>query len=294
MVNLEELYCCVDDFCQKFIPLWHQQLIEHGLRKRHREASLSLSEVMMILILFHMSHYRDFKTFYIEHVKQYLTADFPGLVSYTRILTLKKRALIPLCAFLSSRKAQTQGIAFIDSTKIAVCHNRRIPRHRVFEGMAQRGKTSTGWFYGFKLHLVINDCGELLAVKLTAGNQDDRQPVSALTKGLTGCLYGDKGYLSQALCDELEAEGVTLITNVRSNMKAKALSLWDRLMLRRRFLIETVVDQLKNISQIEHSRHRSQLGFLLEVAAGLIAYTFQPKKPSLNLRDNEIAIFKRS
>ncbi|WP_099126329.1 IS982 family transposase, partial [Xenorhabdus stockiae] len=212
----------------------------------------------------------------------------------TRMLTLKKRTLIPLCAFLSSRKVTTQGIAFIDSTKIAVCHNLRISRHRVFEGMAQRGKTSTGWFYGFKLHLVINDCGELLAVKLTAGNTDDRQPVKALTKGLTGCLYGDKGYLSQALCDELEAEGVTLITNVRSNMKTKALSLWDRLMLRRRFLIETVVDQLKNISQIEHSRHRSQLGFLLEVAAGLIAYTFQPKKPSLNLRDNEIAIFKRS
>uniref|UniRef100_UPI00244BC6AA transposase n=1 Tax=Xenorhabdus miraniensis TaxID=351674 RepID=UPI00244BC6AA len=130
MSNLEELYCCVDDFCQKFIPLWHQQLIENGLRQRHREASLSLSEVMVILILFHMSHYRDFKTFYNEHVKQYLITDFPGLVSYTRMLTLKKRALIPLCAFLSSRKATTQGIAFIDSTKIAVCHNLRIPRHR--------------------------------------------------------------------------------------------------------------------------------------------------------------------
>ncbi|WP_099112041.1 IS982 family transposase, partial [Xenorhabdus sp. KJ12.1] len=193
MYNLEELYCCVDDFCQKFIPLWHQQLIENGLRKRHREASLALSEIMMILILFHMSHYRDFKTFYNEHVKQYLIHDFPGLVSYTRMLTLKKRTLIPLCAFLSSRKVTTQGIAFIDSTQIAVCHNLRIPRHRVFEGMAQRGKTSTGWFYGFKLHLVIDDCGELLAVKLTAGNTDDRQPVKALTKGLTGCLYGDKG-----------------------------------------------------------------------------------------------------
>ncbi|CEE93827.1 transposase (fragment) [Xenorhabdus nematophila str. Anatoliense] len=92
----------------------------------------------------------------------------------------------------------------------------------------------------------------------------------------------------------MEAEGVTLITHVRSNMKAKALSLWDRLMLRRRFLIETVVDQLKNISQIEHSRHRSQLGFLLEVAAGLIAYTFQPKKPRRSSDLCDIAIFKRS
>ncbi len=140
MFNLEELYCCIDDFCQKFIPLWHQQLIEHGLLKRRREASLSLSEVMTILILFHMSHYRDFKTFYIQHVKHYLQADFPRLVSYTRMLTLKQRALIPLCAFLSSRKAETQGIAFIDSTKITVCHNLRIPVIAYFRASHSEGK----------------------------------------------------------------------------------------------------------------------------------------------------------
>ncbi len=149
-----------------------------------------------------------------------------------------------------------------------------------------------GWFYGFKLHLVINDCGELLSVKLTPGNTDDRHPVKEWVKGLTGHLYGDKGYLSQALSDELEAEGRTLITSVRRNMKAKFLSLWDKIMLRKRFLIETVNDKLKNISQIEHSRHRSIVGFLLEVVSGLIAYTFQPKKPSLNLRDSEIAILR--
>ncbi len=249
---------------------------------------------MTLLILFHMSHYRHFNAFYIEHVQPYLKADFPHLVSYNRIITLKKRAIIPLCTFLSSRKEKSQGIAFIDSTKIAVCHNLRIPRNKVFKGVAQRGKTSMGWFYGFKLHLVINDCGELLSVKLTPGNTDDRHPVKELVKGLTGHLYGDKGYLSQALSDELEAEGITLITSVRRNMKAKFLSLWDKIMLRKRFLIETVNDQLKNISQIEHSRHRSIVGFLLEVVSGLIAYTFQPKKPSLNLRDSEIAILKQS
>ncbi|WP_065823535.1 IS982 family transposase [Photorhabdus australis] len=293
MVTLEELFCCVDDFCQKFIPLWEQQLIENNLLKRHRMTSLSLSEVMTLLILFHMSHYRHFKAFYTEHVQQYLKTDFPGLVSYNRMITLKKRAIIPLCAFLSSRKQKSQGIAFIDSTQIAVCHNLRISWNKVFDGVAQRGKTSTGWFYGFKLHLIIDDCGELLSVKLTQGNRDDRQPVKALVTGLTGHLYGDKGYLSQALCDELKAEGITLITNVRRNMKGKFLSLWDKAMLRKRFLIETVSDQLKNISQIEHSRHRSVAGFLLEVVSGLIAYTFQPKKPSLGLRDYEIAMLKQ-
>ncbi len=180
MMTLEELYCCVDDFCQKFIPLWEQQLIENNRLKRHRAASLSLSEIMTLLILFHMSHYRHFNAFYIEHVQQYLKADFPHLVSYNRIITLKKRAIIPLCTFLSSRKEKSQGIAFIDSTKIAVCHHLRIPRNKVFKGVAQRGKTSMGGFYGFKLHLVINDCGELLSVKLTPGNTDDLHPVKEL------------------------------------------------------------------------------------------------------------------
>ncbi|NHB95338.1 IS982 family transposase [Photorhabdus stackebrandtii] len=293
-MTLEELDCCVDDFYQKFIPLWEQQLIENNLLKRHRAASLSLSEIMTLLILFHMSHYRHFKAFYIEHVQQYLKADFPHLVSDNRIITLKKRAIIPLCAFLSSRKEKSQGMAFIDSTKIAVCHNLRIPRNKVFERVAQRGKTSMGWFYGFKLHLVINECGERLSVKLTRGNTDARHPVKEWVKGLTGHLYGDKGYLSQALSDELEAEGITLITRVRRNRKTKFLSLWDKIMLRKRFLIETVNDPLKNISQIEHSRHRSIVGFLLEVVSGLIAYPFQPKKPSLNLHDSEIAILKQS
>lgn len=149
MSNLEELYCGVDDFCQKFIPLWEQQLIENNRLKRHRAASLSLSEIMTLLILFHMSHYRHFKAFYIEHVQQYLKADFPHLVSDNRIITLKKKAIIPLCAFLSSRKEKSQGIAFIDSTKIAVCHNLRIPRNKVFEGVAQRGENQYGvvlWF----------------------------------------------------------------------------------------------------------------------------------------------------
>ncbi|WP_420864703.1 IS982 family transposase, partial [Photorhabdus australis] len=163
------------------MPLWEQQLIENNLLKRHRMTSLSLSEVMTLLILFHMSHYHHFNAFYTnKHVQQYLKTDFPGLVSYNRMITLKKRAIIPLCPFLSSRQQKSQGIAFIDSTQIAVCHNLRISRNKVFDGVAQRGKTSTGWFYGFKLHLIIDDCGELLSVKLTPGNRDDRQPVKAL------------------------------------------------------------------------------------------------------------------
>jgi len=145
-----------------------------------------------------------------------------------------------------------------------------------------------GWFYGFKLHLIVTDCGEILSVKVTPANTDDRSPVAAMTKGITGKLYGDKGYISQALGDKLRAKGLQLFTTARKNMKPKMISLWDRVMLRKRFLIETIFDQLKNISQIEHSRHRSPISFMLEVAAGLIAYIYQPKKPSLNLNKCEI------
>lgn len=288
MNNLEALFVDVDDFCQKFIPEWQRSLIQSKEKQRIKTLSLSYSEVMTILILFHMSRYRDFKSFYLFHVRQHLKSAFPGLVSYTRMLALKKQCLLPLCAFLVSKKSKPTGIAFIDSSKIAVCHNIRIPRNKVFDGWAVRGKGTMGYFYGFKLHLIITDEGDILSVKLTPGNTDDRAPVRKMVEGLSGKLYGDKGYISQALCDDLMEQDIEFITTNRKNMKPKLMALWDRIMLRKRFLIETIFDQLKNISQIEHTRHRSPIGFMLEVTAGIIAYIYQPKKPSLNLSASEM------
>jgi hypothetical protein len=288
MVNLEALFTDVDDFCQLFEPEWRAHLLESKSRQRQRDCSMAMSEVMTLVILFHVTRYRDFKTFYTQHVRRFLTAEFPQLVSYTRMLSIKKECLIPLCAFLTSRKVKPTGIAFIDATKLAVCHNIRVPRNRVFDGLAERGKTSMGWFYGFKLHLIVNERGEIMEVKLTAGNVDDRAPVREMAKGLFGKLYGDKGYLSKALSDDLAEQDFTLITTISINMKPQVMALWDRIMLRKRYIIETIFDQLKNISQIEHSRHRSPIGFMLEVTAGLIAYTFQPQKPCLDLNYNEV------
>jgi hypothetical protein len=178
-------------------------------------------------------------------------------------------------------------VSFIDSTPLRVCHNRRIQRHKVFAGIAKRGQTSTGWFFGLKLHLVVSDTGEVLAFTLTAGNVDDRQPVPLLGKRLLGKLFGDKGYLSQALFEQLWQRGVQLITKLRRNMKNRLIALNDRLLLRQRAIIETINDQLKNVSQIEHSRHRSPRNAVLNVIAGLIAYTFQDKKPSLHFTTKE-------
>ena len=198
------------------------------------------------------------------------------------------RAISPMCAYFNLLKGKPTGIEFIDSTTLKVCHNIRIPRHKTFNGIAQRGKTTMGWFYGFKLHIIVNYKGEIVAAKVTTGNVHDTQPVAELARGLTDKLYGDKGYLSKALEAKLFDKGVKIITTVRKNMKAKAMSLWDRAMLSKRFIIETINDQLKNISFIEHSRHRSMNGFMLNLMAGLVAYCLKENKPSLNLSDLEL------
>jgi hypothetical protein len=182
------------------------------------------------------------------------------------------------------------GIAFIDSTSIAVCHNKRIRRNKVFKNLAQRGKTTSGWFYGFKLHLIINDRGEILAFQLTPGNISDVSMAETISKGILGKLFGDKGYVSAKLTKQLFERGLHLFTTVKSKMKQKLLSLRDKLLLRKRSIIETVNDQLKNISQIEHTRHRSPQNFLINLLSGITAYSLQPKKPSLKFDPIEKAL----
>ena len=283
MDSLVELFCDVDDFCQVFEPEWEQHLLGTGSRQRRRAGQMYLSEMMTILIHFHQSHYRDFKAYYTQDVRLHLRREFPTLLSYSRFVYLLPQVLVPLSYYLQTRCKPTRGIAFVDSTPLAVCDNRRIERHRVFRGLAQRGKTSMGWFYGFKLHLVVNDQGDLISFSLTPGNVDDRRPVPDLARTLWGKLFGDKGYLSGPLVTKLLEHGLELITHARRNMAARVHSELDRLFLRKRAIVETIADQLKNISQIEHTRHRSPLNFVVNVLAGLIAYTFQVKKPSLHL-----------
>jgi len=279
------LFCAVDDFCKVFMPLWNMTLIQHGVIKRVREPQLSMSEMMTIIIHFHQSHYRDFKTYYIEYVGEQLGDEFPNLVSYNRFIELMPRVLLPLCSYLNSRKGENSGISFIDSTRIVLCGHKRISRNKVFKGIAKLGKSSMGWFFGFKLHLVVNDQGELLAFCLTPGNTDDRQPVREMTKGIFGKLFGDKGYISQALFEQLLEAGLHLVTGIRKDMKNQLVPMVDKLLSRKRSIIETINDQLKNISQIEHTRHRSVTNCMINIIAGLTAYTHQEKKPALNLAD---------
>jgi len=284
-MSVLELFCHVDDFCRIFEPRWHQRCLASNTKQRNRARELALSEIMTILILFHQSHYRTFKAFYTEHVCVDLRGQFPTLTSYTRFVEFFPSALVPLCVYLHTCLGACTGVSFVDSTKLAVCHNRRIQKHRVFRGLADRGKTSVDWFFGFKLHLVFNDQGELLTFTLTPGNVDDRAPVPAFAARLFGKLFGDKGYLSQPLLKHLKSVfGLELITPRRKNMKKVELPLLDMLRLGKRAIVETIIDQLKNISQIEHTRHRSPINFLVNLVCGLIAYGHQPKKPSLQLK----------
>jgi hypothetical protein len=286
-MDILPLFCEIDDFCRLFEPLWKRRLLSSGARRRDRAPRLSLSEVMTIVVMFHASAYRNFKAYYTECVLKNYSGAFPRLTSYQRFVELMPRALVPLCSYLQTPKGSCSGISFIDSTSLKVCHHRRIHSHKVFAGCARRGKTSVDWFFGFKLHLVINDCGELLSLRLTPGNVDDRRPVPELVKELFGKLFGDRGYISQPLFETLYDSGVQLVTRLKTNMKNHLVSIFDKIMLRKRAIIESVVDQLKNISQIEHSRHRSVANCLVNLLAGLVAYTFREKKPSWNIRVKE-------
>jgi len=281
-VSLLELFCDVDDFWLGFAPQWKAAQLKAG-KQRERAGRLCPSEMMTIVIHFHQSHYRTFKAYYTEHVQVHLTREFPHLVSYTRFVSLIPSIQVPLLAYLQSCYGVCTGISFIDSTSLEVCDPKRISQHRVFATDARRGKTSMGWFFGFKLHLAVNDQGELLACCLTPGNVDDRTPVASMAKNLRGKLFGDRGYISAALTELLFEQGLHLITRLRKNMKNKLMHLSDKLLLRKRAIIESIIDQLKNISQIEHSRHRSPLNFVAHLIAGLLAYSHQDKKPGLHL-----------
>ncbi|MBO0797180.1 MAG: IS982 family transposase [Ktedonobacteraceae bacterium] len=281
-MSLLELFCDVDDFWLRFEPHWKVSQLQAG-KQRERQEQFSPSEVITILIHFHQSHYRTFKAYYTEHVQVHLTSEFPRLVSYTRFVALIPQMMLPMLAYLQSRFGSCTGISFIDSTSLEVCDPKRITQHRVFAADAKRGKTSMGWFFGFKLHLAVNDRGELLACCLTPGNVDDRAPVAGIVKHLRGKLFGDRGYISAPLMQLLFEQGLQLITRLRKNMKNHLMHLSDKLLLRKRAIIESIIDQLKNISQIEHSRHRSPLNFVVHLVAGLIAYSHQDKKPGLHL-----------
>lgn len=279
--KITEIYCLVDNFCISF----HRAMAKHLLGNNpKRKPNLSTSEVITIMILFHHSGYRTIKCFYTQYVKVHMCHLFPKTVSYNRFVELMAGANIPLALFVKECcMGKCTGISFIDSTPLRVCKNKRISNHKVFKGIGQMGKSSMGFFFGFKLHLAVNDKGELLNFLISPGNMDDRDPLKNpnFIKAFTGKMYADKGYISAALSKILFDDGIHLITQIRKNMKNCLMSLNDKILLRKRSVIETINDELKNMCQIEHSRHRSFNNFVSNLLSGLAAYSFFPKKPAI-------------
>lgn len=281
--KITEIFCKVDDFCKEFIPVWEKAMI--STKKRNRKFTMSVSEVMTIQILFHLSGYREFKSFYLGYVQKFMKEYFPKTVSYNRMVELKKQSFMPMSIFLKSENlSECTGISFVDSTPLRVCHNRRIHQHKTFKGIAMRGQCSLGWFYGFKLHVFTNDKGGIIDCMITAGNVDDRNPIQykSFIKRLYGKVFGDKGYISKELFQNLFSQGIHLVTKLKKNMKTKSLTpMFDAYMMRKRAIVETIFDQLKNICQVEHSRHRSIANYFNTIFSALIAYNFMDKKTSL-------------
>ena len=285
--NLTEIFYFTDEFCKEFNKTMEGHTLSENTakKKRNKPSKLSDSEVITILIAFHLGGFRNLKHFYINYVQKHLTREFPDTVSYNRFVELQQKALFPMVIYLKlMRLGDCTGISFIDSTPVRVCKNKRIYNHKVFDGIAARGKSTMGYFFGFKLHLIINDMGEILNFVITPGNIDDRAPLKDenFLKKIYGKMFADKGYIGQKLFEELFINGIKLITGIRINMKNSLMSLSDKILLRKRSIIETINDELKNICQIEHSRHRSFANFLTNLISGLMAYSFLPKKPKIN------------
>lgn len=283
---LTEIYVEVDDFCKHNGSLLLGALRRCGLYKKNHPSQLSLSEVMTILVYYHLSPYKHFKAFYTNHVQIELKRDFPDLVSYDRFVALIPRTLLPLMLFLAHRcqRSLRTGIYYIDSTPIEACHPKRAHQHQTLKGFADWGKTSVGWFFGLKVHLLINHLGQLVQVRITAGDVHDSHPkvLFALTQGLVGWVFGDKGYLLNA---EKKAfvEGDQQLwwgAKPRKGMKAADWPIEAKRYAKKRGLIETVIGQTKSVCDLEHSRHRSPKNAFVNLYAALIAYSYFERKPS--------------
>jgi len=281
--RLTEVFCEVDDFCQAFETQWQSYLLGSGAPPRGPQPGLSVSEIITLLLVLHSSGFKYLKHFYQGFALPVLRQWFPGMPCYEQFVTLQQRAFVPLMFFLLSRMGKKTGIYYIDSTALPVCDNHRIHRHKTFAGLAERGKTSMGWFFGFKLHLVFNHLNQIVACKLTPGQVHDTQPVPQLTKNLLGKLFGDKGYIGNPLARELLRRGLTFFTRVRKNMKALPLAMADKLLLNARNMAETIIGRIKQFSSLNLPKHRLPLNAFLHLLAAITAYQINPIKPRFKL-----------
>jgi hypothetical protein len=281
--DITELFCFIDDFAKGIEREVKSHQLTNPVSRRNptRSPGLTDSEIMTILLMFQESPCRNFKYFYKSYLQLYCS-EFPEMPCYDRFVTLMPRVLHLLVLLLYCLFARGKAMAYVDSTSLAVCHPKRISRNKVFKGLASLGKTTKGWFFGFKLHLIVDPEGNIMRAKITGGNVDDRKVIPQMTQGLTGLLFGDKGYICKELFLKLYRRGLRLVTGIKKNMKNILMDWNEKIFLRKRSLIETVFDYLKNKFQLEHTRHRSPFNMLVHLVSTLITYQLKPSKPSIS------------
>lgn len=290
-IQVTPIFCLVDDFCKNILPEFRKRLIGDGKKIRVRTDCLSESEIITILIWFNLSGFKCFKHFYLS-CRPDLQRYFPKIPCYERFVILQKKSFIWMSLFLrfiTEKTSQRTDVYYIDSTFLEVCKNQRIYRHKTFKGLAQRGVSSCGWFYGFKLHLITNHIGEIISFAITKGNISDQNMTTKLAKKLSGFLFGDKGYLSAKTTSELLKQGLHLITKVRQNMKPKPISKANKFLLKKRGIIETIFGQLKDFRHLVHTKYRSKINYFTNVLSALLAYMLNPNKPKICL--NRVGVF---
>lgn len=280
MNQLTDIFCQVDDFCKELNRYAMNKLLPSPTKgRRGPVCCLSDSEIMTILIFFQSSGWRNFKKFYI-FISDYWKKEFPNLPSYNRFIEIMNRVVFHLILFSQLNSGKRTGIYYIDSTCLPVCHLKRSRRHKTFDEVAQYGRTSIGWFFGLKLHIVINNIGELIAFKITRGNVNDSSASESVLQLLQGFVFGDKGYISKQLFSRLLEKGLKLITRTRKNMKPITYSEFEKQLLNQRGIIETVINHFKHHYHIWHTRHRSMINAMTHLMAGIAAYVIEPLKIS--------------
>ncbi len=286
-----EIFFNVDEFCKEFTEFISQKHIEEKSPRSNRKPCLSESEIMTLLILYHLSGFKCFQYYYQQCVLKTMKTYFPKALSYEWFISLLPRVTFHLFAFVQKcRCVADQGENYVDSKPLVVCHNRRIYQNKVFKGMTARGKSSTGWFYGLKLFLVINPVGQLVKFTLTPGNVADNnvELLKKLFKGLKGKMFGDKGFITK-IASYFQENGLHIITKIRNNMKNKLMATEDKFYLRKRGVIESVLDIMTSICDIEHTRHRSPVNAIAHLFAGLAAYSYLDRLPSIwNRKNNKL------
>lgn len=283
--DFTEIFCFVDDFLKEYDKI--NIAINNCKSKPGPKGNLNRSEVITIILGHAFSNFDCFKNYYEKHIIPNHNKDFK-LVSYKRFNRLIKDYLPYFTVLLNCLMDECDGLSLVDSTSIAVCKNYRIKSHKVFDRLATRGKTTKGWFYGFKLHLITNLKGGIVKASFSPGNKDDRAHLKTMTSGIFGKIFGDRGYISKTLSAEFSQVGIQIVTRIKKNMKNILIPMIDKILLLKRCLIESVFSRIKLLNKFEHSRHRSPTNAFVHMIACLVNYQLLNNKPSI---DNLVKIY---